>query len=107
MFEIIFIVILLTSFIGMLIMLYLKVSVLAELVEGSKEKGTGLFAKLKNHKYIESLTPKKVLSRILSSSQSLASRVENKTSSLLDNLHEKPQTRFSEDYWKKVRRKRK
>jgi len=107
MFEIIFIIILLGSFIGMSVMLFLKVPILVILTpeESSslkkiKERGQGI---------VKLLSKERITHKVLSKFRVLALKTENKTSDLLSDLRQKSiekKTKFTEDYWNKLRKKK-
>lgn len=122
MFEIFFIIILLGSLIGLIIMMLIKVPLLVELVP--KEGGINLFEKInkkiKVHGFLKFFSGELLLHKILSKFKVFTIRTENKTSSLLINLRQKSiekkngsnndnnigNSKFSGDYWKKVKRKK-
>jgi len=107
MLEIIFVILMLASFFGILAMLYKKAGILAELPEQESED-LKIMKRIKNHRYFSVLAPKRVISGVLSKSKSVAKRVEGKASSMLDTLHnQRPENKFSGDYWAKVKRKKK
>jgi len=107
MFEIIFIIILLGSFIGMGVMLFLKVPILVNLKSESpsslqriKQKGRGI---------VKSLSKERLLHKLLSQIRVWTLRTENKVTISLSNLREKSKenkARFNSDYWKKLKRKK-
>jgi len=107
MLEIIFIIILFGSFIGMSIMLFLKVPVLVNLktdglnsLQRIKQKGQGI---------AKSLSKEKLLYKLLSQIKVWTLRTENKITISLSDLREKSKenkVKFSSDYWKKLKRKK-
>lgn len=109
MFEIIFIIILFSGFIGMSIMLFLKVPVLVNL----KSEGPNSLQKIKQKGRIiaKSLSKERLLHKLLSQIRVLTLRTENKVTISLSNLREKSKekenkVKFSSDYWKKLKRKK-
>jgi len=117
MFEIFFIIVLLGSLIGVIIMMLIKVPLLVELVPG--ESGLGLFAKMKQkiktYGFFRFFSGELLIHKALSKFRVLTLKTEKKTSNLLINLRQKSiekkndeesDSKFSDDYWKKVKRKR-
>ncbi len=117
MFEISFVVILLGSLIGLTVMMLIKVPLLVELVPVEKELEIfrKINQKIKTHGLVKSFSKELILHRVLSKFRVFTIRTENKTSDLLVNLRQRSikkknegdlNSKFSEDYWKKVKRKK-
>jgi len=118
MFEIFFIILLLGSLVGIGIMMYLKIPALAELTILEKKVGFWgrMKQKIKTHGAFKFLSGELLLHKLLSKFRVLTLKTENKTSTLLTNLRQKSikkkngekegNPKFSDDYWKKVKRKR-
>ena len=119
MFEIFFIILLLGSLIGIGIVMYLKIPVLVELTP--PKKGTGFFGsmreKIKTQGVFKFFSRELLLHKLLSKFRVLTLKTENKTSTLLADLRQKSiekkngdtpdgNPKFSDDYWKKVKRKK-
>lgn len=121
MFEIFFIIILLGSLIGIGIMMLIKIPVLVELTP--EENQVGFFGrmkqKIKTHGALRFFSGELLLHTLLSKFRVLTLKTENKTSTLLTNLRQKSiekkngesdestgNPKFSDDYWKKVKRKK-
>jgi len=103
MLEIFFIIILLISFIGIGVMLYTKVPVLVKLE--IKEKSS----LNQRRRILKFFSLNRFLHKILSKFKVLTLRTENKTSTLLTKLRQKSikeKTKFSDDYWKKLKRRK-
>jgi len=108
MFQIIVLLILLISFIGMGVIIYRKIPVLVALAP-EQIKTRSLEEIKEKIKRNGSFSIKKILEKILSKFRVLTLKTEYKTSNLLIKLRQKSiqeKNKFSEDYWKKVRRKR-
>lgn len=102
MLEIFFIIILLISFIGIGVMLYAKAPVLVKL----KIKEKSSFKQNRKEGILKFFSINRFLHKILSKFRVLTLRTENKTSTLLTKLRQKSikeKTKFSDDYWKKVK----
>lgn len=105
MLEILFTIILLISLVGIGIMLHIKVPVLVRLkirekssLKQNRREGISKFFSID-----------RFLHRILSKFRVLTLRTENKTSTLLTKLRQKSikeKTKFSDDYWKKLKRRK-
>ena len=108
MFQIIALSISLVSFIGMAVIIYRRIPVLAALVpEQVKIKPLEeIKEKIKRNGYF---SIKKLLEKILSKFRILTLKTEHRTNNLLIKLRQKSieeKNKFSEDYWKKVRRRK-
>jgi hypothetical protein len=98
--EIIALIIFLIGFIGTVVVIRRKIPVLANLVVEEVEP------KIKPN---GSFSLKRFLKRTLSKFRIITLKTENKTSNLLSKLRQKSieeKNKFSEDYWKRVKRKR-
>lgn len=98
--EIIALIIFLIGFIGTVVVIRRKIPVLANLVVEEIEPKIKLNG---------SFSLKRFLKRTLSKFRIITLKTENKTSNLLFKLRQKSieeKNKFSEDYWKKVKRKR-
>lgn len=98
----------LVSFVGMGIIIYRKIPALVVLApEQIKNKPLEeIKEKIKRN---GSSSAKKILERALSKFRVLTLKTEHKTSNLLIKLRQKSieeKNKFSEDYWKKVRRRK-
>ena len=108
MFQIIALSISLVSFIGMGAIIYRRIPVLIALApEQIKAKPLEeIKEKIKRNGYF---SIKKLLEKILSKFRILTLKTEHRTNNLLIKLRQKSieeKNKFSEDYWKKVRRKK-
>jgi len=108
MFQLIALLILLISFVGMAVIIYRRIPVLAALApEQVKAKPLEeIKEKIKRNGYFST---KKLLEKILSKFRILTLKTEHRTNNLLIKLRQKSieeKNKFSEDYWKKVRRKK-
>ena len=97
--------------IGMSIIVIKKIPVLLELPETEIEKPRifgRLRHKIKNNGTVKSFSSKELLmQKMLSKFRILTLRTDKKTSNLLAKLRQKSienKKRFSEDYWKRIRR---
>ena len=110
MLEIIALLIFLVSFIGMGVIIYRKIPVLVSLVpEEIKPKIKSLEEIKEKIKRNGSFSLRKFLEKTLSKFRILTLKTENKTSNLLFKLRQKSieeKNKFSEDYWKRVKRKK-
>lgn len=107
--ELIAIVILLTSFLGMVVIIYRKIPVLVELPEILPEKGESIVLKLKEKiKILNSFKnfPYEIfLQKILSKIRILFLKAENKTFNWLQRLREKSKKKKEEDnYWEEIKK---
>jgi branched-subunit amino acid permease len=108
MFQIIALIIFLVSFVGMGVIIYRKIPVLVALVP-EKVKAASLDEIKEKIKRNGSFSIKKLLEKILSKFRVLTLKTEYKTNNLLVKLRQKSieeKNKFSEDYWKKVKRKK-
>lgn len=101
-------------------MMLAKVPLLVELIP--KEESLGIFGKMKQkiktHGFVKFFSGELMLHKALSKFRVFTIKTENKTSNLLINLRQKSiekkngdsseegNSKFSDDYWKKVKRKR-
>lgn len=109
-FEITALIILLASLIGMGIIIYRKLPVLAELPEVTQEPRENLLLRLKNKIYsisfVKNFSFALVLQKILSKIRILILRTENKVASWLQKLRAKSQKKnnFEKDnYWQDLK----
>ena len=111
MIELIALIIFLVGIVGMGIIIFQKIPVLVELPE-TEIKRLRIFGRLK-HKIksngtVKSFSSKELLlQKILSKFRILALKTDKKTSNLLAKLRQKSienKKKFSEDYWKRIRR---
>lgn len=106
--ELIAIIVLFLSFIGMAMILVRKVPVLAQLTEISggfdfKIKILKIKEKIKISKYLKLPVFEILLQKILSKVRILTLKIENKTGNWLQKLREKTQKKKENDkYWKKL-----
>ena len=105
------IIILLGSVSGMLIIIFRKTPVLAELTVSEKGK-TGFFVKMKNRilnqRIRRTLSGEVILQKLLSKIRVITLKTENKTNSWLSRLRQKSlekKNNFSGEYWKKIKEK--
>ena len=107
MLELIAIVIFLVGFIGMSLIILRKLSVLAELVPEEVE-GPGIIErakdKFRNSRILKSFSPEILLQRVLSWVRILTLKTESKTRDWLKQLRQKNKNKFSDDYWRKLRK---
>jgi len=105
--EVIALIIFLVGFIGMSVIIRRKIPVLLTLIPEIKPKPLeNITEKIKRN---GSFSLRRLSEKILSKFRVLTLRTENKTNNLLFKLRQKSiqeKNKFSEDYWKKVRRKR-
>ncbi|MDI6591875.1 MAG: hypothetical protein QME61_03000 [Patescibacteria group bacterium] len=104
-------IILIGSFIGMGIILYRKIPVLAKLPEVSFKREENLFLRIKNK--IKEIIPLKsfsyeiLLQKILSKIRILSLKTDNKIANWLQKLREKSQKKKFEEndnYWQKIKK---
>jgi len=115
MFDVINIVILVGSFLGMAVIALRKIPVLSELSPSeisSRKVGSGLIAKtkkkIKNNKILDSLSAELFLQRMLSKIKIIILKTDKKTDAWLMKLNQrspKKKSRFSDDYWKKIKKR--
>lgn len=109
MLELIFIIILLASILGIGLIVLRKIPALVEL-SPQEIKGPGAFGKIKekikNNKRLKSFSGELLLQKILSKIRVLTLKTENKTSNWLMRLRQKNKNKFSGDYWKKIRKEK-
>jgi len=111
MLELIILIIFLIGLIGMAVIIIKKIPVLLELPETEVEKidiFRRLGHKIKNNGAVKSFSSKELLlQKILSKFRILTLKTDKKTSNLLAKLRQKSienKKKFSEDYWKRIRR---
>lgn len=108
--ELIFTIILFVGLIGMGVIIIRKIPVLAKL-SAVEIKKPGVLGKLKdkvrNNGTIKAFSGEVLLQKMLSKIRLLTLRTDKKTSAWLAQLRQKSiekKKKFSEDYWKKIRR---
>ena len=110
--ELIVTIILFIGFIGMGVILFRRIPVLAELsLPEIKKPGVleKLREKIKNNGTLKPISGELLLQRILSKIRILTLRTDKKTNTWLKKLQQrslKKKSKFSNDYWKKIRRER-
>lgn len=108
MLEIIFLIILFVSVLGMGIMVFLKKPFLAELsLKGKHSSLRGIKKRISKNGTLKFFSGRLLLQKILSKFRVLTIKTENKTSNWLIKLRQKSaqnKNKFSEDYWKKIKR---
>jgi hypothetical protein len=108
--EIIALIIFLIGFIGTLVVIRRKIPVLANLVVEEVEPKMKPLEEIKEKiRRNGSFSLRRFLERTLSKFRIITLKTENKTSNLLSKLRQKSieeKNKFSEDYWKRVKRKR-
>lgn len=107
MIEIFFILILLGSAIAMAVMMFVKMPILIRL--GSEKSSSLQNIKEKSRSILKLFSKERLLYKGLSSFKVLVLKTEKKTSTLLANLRQKSieeKNKFSDDYWKKLKRKK-
>lgn len=99
------------SVLGITIILFRKIPLLAELTVSEKEK-TGFFVKMKdrilNQRIRRTLSGEVILQKLLSKIRVITLKTENKTNSWLSRLRQKSlekKNNFSGEYWKKIKEK--
>jgi hypothetical protein len=108
--ELIAIIILFSGFIGIGIILFRKIPVLAQLPEvptsfDFKIKIQKIAGKIKNSKYFKTPPFEILLQKVLSKVRILTLKIENKTGSLLQKLREKSEKKKENDqYWRKLKK---
>jgi hypothetical protein len=108
--ELIAIIILFSGFIGIGIILFRKIPVLAQLPEvptsfDFKTKIQKIAEKIKNSKYLKTPPFEILLQKVLSKVRILTFKIENKTGSLLQKLREKSEKKKENDqYWRKLKK---
>ena len=109
--ELIALLVLFSSFLGMTIIIVRKIPVLAQLPEVPtgfdfkiiKIKIQKIAEKIKNFKYLEIPSFEILLQKILSKIRILTLKIENKTGNWLQKLREKTQKKKENDkYWEKL-----
>ena len=106
--ELILLLVLFSSFLGMTIIIVRKIPVLAQLPEvptkfDFKIKIQKIAEKIKNFKYLKIPSFEILLQKILSKIRILTLKIENKTDGWLQKLREKTQKKKENDkYWKKL-----
>ncbi len=107
MLEILFILILLGSATAMAVMMFIKIPVLVKL---KAERSSSLDnIKERSRSILKLFSKERLLYKFLSSFKVLVLKTEKKTSTLLANLRQKSideKNKFSDDYWKKLKRKK-
>lgn len=107
MLDLIALIILLVSFIGLSVIIRRKIPILVTLVPEVKPKPLeNITEKIRRN---GSFSLRRFLEKILSKFRILTLKTENKTSNLLLKLRQKSiqeKNKFAEDYWKRVKRKR-
>lgn len=113
MLELIFVIILLFGFIGMAVIVFRKIPVLVELTPEKDEKPRMLNkikAQIKNNGALKSFSGEILLQKMLSKIRILTLKTENKTADWLSKLRQKAlekKSKFSDDYWKKIKKVKK
>jgi hypothetical protein len=108
--ELIAIIVLFSGFIGIGIILFRKIPVLAQLPEvptsfDFKIKIQKIAGKIKNSKYLKTPPFEILLQKVLSKVRILTLKIENKTGSLLQKLREKSEKKKENDqYWRKLKK---
>ena len=108
--ELIATIILFGGLVGMGVILFRKIPVLAQLPEvptsfGFKIKIQRIAEKIKNSKYFKTPLFEILLQKVLSKVRILTLKIENKTGSLLQKLREKSQKKKENDqYWRKLKK---
>lgn len=112
MIDLIFLIILLVSFIGMAIIVFRKIPALNEL-SVQENKGLGVLEKvkdrIKNNGSLKTLSKEALLHRVLSKFRILTLKTESKTADWLKELREKSiekKNSFRDDYWQRLRKKK-
>ena len=106
------IIILLIGLIGMSVIIVRKIPVLAELApEEISSLGTlaKIKKKIKNSGTLKYISSGMLLQKVLSKIRVLTLKADNKTGTWLMKLRQKTlesKNKFSDDYWKKIRRKK-
>lgn len=109
MLELIALIILIFSLVGMGIILFRKIPLLLELPETlpSQFSWRNLLLKIKNSTILKGFSIETLLQKILSKIRILTLKTDSKTSSLLQKLRERSQKKkFSENdnYWKEIKK---
>lgn len=110
MLNLIVLLILLISFLGMVVIVRNKIPVLVELSPPKVKKTKILkktMARVKNNVFLETLAPETLLQKILSKFRILTLKTESKTADWLRELRKKSiekRKSFKDDYWKKIKK---
>ncbi|MBU2545375.1 hypothetical protein KKC65_02920 [Patescibacteria group bacterium] len=111
MLEILFILILLGSATAMAVMMFVKIPALVKLNPSADGRKSDSFQNIKerSRSILKLFSKERLLYKFLSSFKVLILKTEKKTSTLLANLRQKSideKNKFSDDYWKKLKRKK-
>jgi len=103
---------LLISFLGIVIIVFCKIPILVSL-PNQRPKDLRIleksFIKIAGNGFVKSISPEILLHRILSKLRALTIKTEGKTSYWLQNLRQRSiekKKSFQDDYWKKIRSKK-